>query len=1334
MADKRARWTWWTSWSGIALCGIGVTLTGSGCQDAHEAQPSQAEWMTQAQPLQITLTCNDDGSCQTNNDCCDDTRCQAGYCRPYQGSDVPVECVDSQAFTIDPTVYCEWDTSAASNNVYTTPLVVELAQLPGIPTRQVVFTTWEGVANGNRAGTLRVVGTHDPLPSTTGGSPQCRLMDSIGLEPVAGWTNFNLRPAYGTQLAAGDLNGDGRPEIVGLFSSAAARTSPTFLSAYAFTMNAGVMSHARQWIGRDCATNRPVSAGTNMNNGANAGPSLYDLVGDLRPEIIWERHIFDADGCLLTPTTGCALATDQGVQFWQCPQQSPVGITGELGVFNVVEDLDADGTFELVTSDQVYTLVQTPMLHWAPRPADGVPGGQPALHPGLVAIADMVAAAPMSGAGASLAGAEIVSVSVPPGQNQGRVRIMTRDGVLLWDQAMVPCPGPNRGGPPTIADFDGDGLPEIGVAGGCAYAVYDPDCGGAFVHPELAARGGVCAAGNNAQSGVLWSAPVTDQSSNATGSTVFDFDADGRAEVVYRDECRLWVLDGATGQDRTPATFDFRASSGTGYEAPTVADVVGAAPPWMPPGYQGPTAAEIVVPRGRANLSAACQNLYPPYTARGGIMILQQRDHSWAPTLPQWHQHAYSVTNFSQGRILSRSDQSWRANWTVQGLNNFRANPVLAYAGAGRPDLTARLTAYGYESGRPDDPQCVIADVDMLTGEVCNRGAVSADLSAGGGIKVYFQQFLAGQWSTFACGNPSASPASFTLSGALAPGQCLELSCPVAVFNTATPHRLVVDPAVSPDATGALQECFEDNNYSTLECTSQALGFCMAAGSYPEDYRYSAGARHSCYVSSWGEVYCAGWNRSGQLGLTANLNADHANPNLSWVKVSGVEHAHSVSSGFDHTCALLKNSTVRCWGSNRYGQLGRLNNLGNTTPNPAAGLIGGLTGVVALTTGSEHTCALMNDGTVRCWGSNRYGQLGSSTNSGTTQTNATPRVVAGVSGATMIVAGDYHTCALVAGGQVTCWGWNRYGQLGRSTNTNTNSPNPSAQLVAGLSGVVAISAAAERPISGAAVPQQGHTCALMSDQSVRCWGNNRFGQLGRTTNVGTNNPNPTPQAVSGLSSVVQVAVGGNHSCALTSTIIPSEVRCWGRNRFGQLGSSTNAGNDQANASPRLVTGLPQNRNVLMISAGGQHSCALVNEGSTGEANPYCWGWNRYGQLYSTLNNGNDNAVVAKQRAIYPVAGLCGQHQAPLCVPLPEVCDQRDNDCDGYIDEGGVCNVCTPMPETCNGMDDDCDGLIDEGGVCPGGGCLSYEICGNGVDDNCNLQIDEQPCFQAEQPL
>jgi len=334
----------------------------------------------------------------------------------------------------------------------------------------------------------------------------------------------------------------------------------------------------------------------------------------------------------------------------------------------------------------------------------------------------------------------------------------------------------------------------------------------------------------------------------------------------------------------------------------------------------------------------------------------------------------------------------------------------------------------------------------------------------------------------------------------------------------------------------------------------------------------SAGGKHTCVLFSYGKVRCWGWNDNGQLGGEPKI--------YDWiVDVEGISSkVLGISAGDRHTCAVLDNGGLQCWGWNKYGQLGDGSNTDRNTPVDVTGLN---SEVKEVSTGVWHTCAVDSNGSLECWGDNYFGELGNGTN---TNSSAPVEVNGLTESVTAVSTGWAHTCALFSSGGVKCWGWNNSGQLGDGTNTDKNIPVEVSGLSSGVFGISA---------------GDFHTCALLATGGMKCWGKNNYGQLGNGNNENQN----VPVEVEGLSSGVSaISAGGNHTCALLNS---GGVKCWGWNKYGQLGDGSNVNKNV----PVEVVGLSSGVNA--ISSGGAHTCAVLEGGYA-----KCWGNNDKFQLGS----------------------------------------------------------------------------------------------------------------------
>ena len=334
----------------------------------------------------------------------------------------------------------------------------------------------------------------------------------------------------------------------------------------------------------------------------------------------------------------------------------------------------------------------------------------------------------------------------------------------------------------------------------------------------------------------------------------------------------------------------------------------------------------------------------------------------------------------------------------------------------------------------------------------------------------------------------------------------------------------------------------------------------------------AAGGRHTCALTSKGTVQCWGTNGSGQLGVGAATDVSKPIDTLSG-------HPVAVSSGEYHACALMAEGSVDCWGSNFFGQLGSGTQFASSTPVSTRGLS---RPALAVSSGESHTCALLEGASVECWGWNEFGQLGDGTTTDRSDTTET----AELDGEPIAVAaGGRHTCALVTrsmhADSVQCWGVNNRGQVGDGTTAAT--PRPVA--VQGLADVPTAVDAGEE-----------HTCALLASHTVSCWGANGDGQLGD----GSTRDALKAVLVSALFGVTAVVAGGYHTCALIDT---GSIECLGANDSGQLGDGTT----RPRATPTTVSGL--SGVPMAMAAGYGHTCALSSEAAV-----ECWGANDQGQV------------------------------------------------------------------------------------------------------------------------
>jgi alpha-tubulin suppressor-like RCC1 family protein len=380
----------------------------------------------------------------------------------------------------------------------------------------------------------------------------------------------------------------------------------------------------------------------------------------------------------------------------------------------------------------------------------------------------------------------------------------------------------------------------------------------------------------------------------------------------------------------------------------------------------------------------------------------------------------------------------------------------------------------------------------------------------------------------------------------------------------------------------------------------------------------AASGDHTCALRQGGSVQCWGKNTSDDLG-----SADTTDVFLPLPPGTTLAHALnpalgptvSIGAGHTFTCALLEGGNIYCWGSNDHGQLGQ----GPGAASPGLIDLGGGTAgyrAVSLAVGWSHACAALANGSVKCWGDNTYGQLGIGDTrdrgllDGDMGDNLPTVPLGDGDTARAVAAGASHSCALLEDRSMMCWGRNQYGQLGVESTTNLGDGDhplgdPARRAMVGQ----------DREVFGIAAGGD-HSCALLDGGQLRCWGLNTNGELG----IGSTNPivGDGPGTLGNMLPVVNVGTGRTvrgvvcgiqHMCALLDN---RQVKCWGDASVGQLGldSTVGRGGSPADMGDNLPhVDLGTGRTVLSIASGDGHNCAVLD---THELK--CWGYNAQGQL------------------------------------------------------------------------------------------------------------------------
>jgi hypothetical protein len=559
-----------------------------------------------------------------------------------------------------PTDRCHWPpagTVPAASDVVMTPLIVDL---DGDGQAEIVF------APQNDSGPMRLVA----MRSTT-----CQTLYDV----AANLQGFS-------QLAAGDLDGDKKIEIVGLLSNGIAGNGhpvAVFDGLTGTKLAQSRDSFQMDGAGFDCS-----------------GPTLADLDGDGKSEIVvgglalrWNK----AGGTLDT--------------IWNHASNAST-----WGVMTLANDLDGDGRPEIITGNRILD-GRTGMDRTPTVMASLTAGGYPA-------IGDF-----------NHDGAPDIVLVQSQSMNQHVSVIDVKNNTFLMSPTSIPN---GWGGPPTVADFDGDGTPDFGTAGPRNYYVFSLDC---LKTPKPAkCRGSL--------PGVLWQSVTKDVSSGGTASSVFDFNGDGRAEVVYRDECWLRVYNGPDGK----TVFARPITSGTALEMPVVADI------------DNDGHADLVVPSDSIQGNGYCMDQNPerdtgtPHTgATQGVFVLKDPMNRWMPSRSMWNQHTYHITNINDDGSIPATE---KPNWTR--YNNYRQNVQGTISiTVPQPDATSRGTT------APDQTEDCHSQWNLYA-QICNRGA---DVIAANVPGTFYKD---DPRKTMPAPTPLCT--AYTV-GTIAPGSCQDVHC-----------------------------------------------------------------------------------------------------------------------------------------------------------------------------------------------------------------------------------------------------------------------------------------------------------------------------------------------------------------------------------------------------------------------------------------------------------------------------------------------------------------------------------------------------------------------------
>ncbi|WP_146658070.1 hypothetical protein [Enhygromyxa salina] len=439
-------------------------------------------------------------------------------------------------------------------------------------------------------------------------------------------------------------------------------------------------------------------------------------------------------------------------------------------------------------------------------------------------------------------------------------------------------------------------------------------------------------------------------------------------------------------------------------------------------------------------------------------------------------------------------------------------------------------------------------------------------------------------------------------------GPCVGVGCPCGIEEPCDDDQVCVDGICELDLCGdgkvdPGEACDDSNAIEGDGCDNDCT--------LTQILQLSLGGAHTCVLIEGGRIRCWGHNGGGQIGSgeSQDIGDDEVPATVPDLPLPA---AVQIAAGGVHTCALFENGDVRCWGFNSAGQLG----YGNSAEQPAIGddetleglaVVDLIAPVNGIDVGVLQTCVRVA-GQLRCWGGGSYGQLGLGgvANIGDDEVPLDVPVVALGGEPVKLAVDGAHGCAIMASGGLRCWGRGDSGQLGYGS-TQHIGDNEDPEIAGELELIPP-----ELP-RGTTIVDVGvglvHSCALLSTGDVLCWGASLSGQLGQGSGTAWGNlAGQTPAKLAPIQlggPAIALAVGYQHSCAILEG---GDVRCWGEAGSGQLGNgdeeSVGLVDVPADRDPAQIGGPAK-----MISAGAVHTCAVLESEGV-----ICWGSNQYGQL------------------------------------------------------------------------------------------------------------------------